>query len=94
MPNQTDSIDTFARAAADIAMRAAIEYAREHDLEVVALQHAESLCAAIRRHVQAAVGPALADARLALEAGMGWAAEQTFRASIALAGVEAAKEVL
>ena len=50
----------------------------------------EALAAAVNAAVRAAIPAALADARAAIEAGMAAAAEETFRASFALAGIEAA----
>jgi hypothetical protein len=50
----------------------------------------EALAAAVNAAVRAAIPAALADARAAIEAGMPQAAEETFRASCAIAGIEAA----
>jgi len=75
-------------AAAQIAMRAALQYLRAHGLEADPAALAETL----RSWVKIKFPEALADVRKALEARMDKVAEQTFAASMALAGIEAAKE--
>lgn len=76
--------------AADVAMRAAVAYLRNHDLQA----DLGALAACLKVHVRAALPEAIADARAAIEAHMpSGIAAQTFAASMALAGIEAAKEV-
>lgn len=75
-------------AAAQIAMRAAAEYLRRHNLEA----DPAALAATLRAWLKIKLPEGLRDARQALEAGMGKVAEQTFAASMAQAGIEAAKE--
>lgn len=92
MANQNDGIERLARGAAAVAMRAAVAYAREQGADMTGKE--DALVEALKRHVTAAVDPALTDARAALECGMAWAAQATFSASMAVAGIAAAKEVL
>lgn len=84
------SIDSLGRLASDVAMRAFVDYARRQrktfDLDVA--------IATLRRVCRERVHEALADAREALDCGMGAAAEATFVSSMRLAGIDAAKEVL
>lgn len=75
-------------AGAQIAMRAAAEYLRRHDLGA----DPAALTATLRAWLKIKLPEAMRDARQALEAGMGKVAEQTFAASMAQAGIEAAKE--
>jgi hypothetical protein len=76
-------------AAADAAMRAAVEYLRTRGLEV----NTDRLVDALRAHVKARLPEALRDAREALACRMTGAATATFLASMQLAGIDAAKEV-
>jgi hypothetical protein len=75
-------------AAMMIAARAAAEYLRRHNLEA----DPTALLETLRSWVKIKLPEALRAARTALEARMPQAAEQTFAASMALAGIEAAKE--
>lgn len=84
------SVDALGTQAADTAMRACAEYLRLNNVTVTDYDTASTI---IRRHVKAAVGPALDDAKEALEAGMGQVASATFLASMKLAGFAAAKEI-
>jgi len=83
-----DSIDKLGTAASQTAMKAAAEYLRKHNLGA----DVDALCECIRAHMRAALPGALNDAKAALDANMGAVAERTFLASMALAGIEAAKE--
>lgn len=87
------TIDRLGTAAAETAMRAAADYLRPRaKLTTDAdLDRAASL---IRNHAKAAVGPALDDARAAIDCGMVQVAETTFLATMAAAGIAAAKEFL
>ncbi len=83
------SLDAFAQIAADTAMRAAAEYIRVHGLKVLDY---DAATACLKTYVKTRLLQALLDAREAFEAGMGAVAQQTFLASMRLAGIEAAKE--
>jgi hypothetical protein len=85
------SLDHLGRIAADAAMRGAVEYGRRHAVDFNA--NLDRLLHAIRKHAKAAVGPAMDDAKAALDAGMGKVAEATFLASMTAAGIAACKEV-
>lgn len=91
------NIDNLGTLAAEIAMRAAVNFLKQNcpmlmgtaklsDDEIGALLNL------IKQHAKAAVVEALADAKKAVEAGMLAAAEQTFKATMALAGIKAAKQ--
>ena len=75
-------------AMAEVAMRAAAEYLARHSLTADPVALTECL----KAHLKAALPIALADAKRALDARMEAVALQTFEASLALAGIEAAKE--
>jgi hypothetical protein len=75
-------------AIADIAMRSAVAYLRNHDL--VADNAALAKC--LKAHIRMVLPQAIKDAKDALECGMRDAANCTLAASISLAGIEAAKE--
>jgi len=82
----TDSIGTV---GVQTAMRAGVAYLAQHGLDADGAALAECL----RSHVQPALPAALRDAIEALDARMGGeVASLTFQASMALAGIEAAKE--
>jgi len=78
----------LAAVAVEIAARAAVVYLRQHNLDA----NPKALEATLKSWVKITLLEALRDAKQALEAGMGSAAEATFQASMALAGIEAAKE--
>lgn len=77
------------RPAVQAAMRAAEQYLHVHKLEA----DDRALADALKVHVKARITEALADARDAFDCGMADVAEQTFLASMVLAGIDAAKEV-
>jgi hypothetical protein len=79
--------DTLADAALEIAVKAAARHIKRNHLHV----SDSCLCENLKVQIKAALPGALADAQAALACGMIAVAEQTFAASIALAGVEAAK---
>ena len=81
--------DALGTQAANVAMRAAALYIRQHSLTV----DIDALISALRRHCAATLPVALADAKQAIDCGMSAAAEATFKASFANAGIAAAKEV-
>jgi hypothetical protein len=79
----------LARIASETAMRAAAKYLAQRSLQA----EGSVLCECIRAWVRIKLPEAFADAKRALEVGMGEAAQATFLASMAQAGIEAAKEV-
>ena len=82
------SLEALGSIAADTAMKAAIQYLTEHDLEAdddVLVDH-------LRSCMKAKMPEAIKDASDAIAVGMGKIAETTFLLSAALAGIEAAKE--
>lgn len=84
----TTGIENLGDYAANVAIRAAIAYMQRHGLTA----DPAALSEALRTRVKAALPQALADAKEALEAHMEQVAMQTFAASMAMAGIEAAKE--
>jgi hypothetical protein len=82
----TDQLGTI---AAETAMRAAAEYVRTNGLKVLDY---DAATACLRSYCKVYLPSALADAKSALDCGMGQVAETTFKATMALAGIEAAKE--
>lgn len=75
-------------AAAQIAMKAAAEYLHQHKLTAAP----EALEGCLRSWCRIKFPEAMADAKAALDAHMDDIATQTFAATMALAGIEAAKE--
>lgn len=78
----------LADAAVMIAARGAAEYIRKH---WHGLPPQSDLLPLLKEEVKAAIPQALDDAKQALEAHMTEAAEQTFAASMVIAGIAAAK---
>lgn len=78
----------LAQVASQIVIRAALEYLRARRLQA----DPESLAECCKSWTKIQLPGALADAKAALDANMGQVAEATFRASMVLAGIEAAKE--
>lgn len=89
MTTSERNLDALASIAAETAMRAAATYLQTHNLKVLDYE-AATHC--LRSWVKSRLPGALDDARQAIEVNMGLAAEQTFRLSMAQAGIEAAKE--
>lgn len=89
----TMNTDRLGTVAANATMTGAAEYIRSKNLSSsqVDLDRLTDEC---RKAAKAALGQALADAKEALECGMGAAAEATFLASMKLAGIQAAKAVV
>lgn len=85
----TDAVSGLAMMACRCATTAALAYIRQHQLH---LDDCGPLNACIAAHVKAAMPAALHDAKEAIDCGMRDVAEHTFAASMALAGIEAAKE--
>lgn len=83
---KTSTTQTLGGVAAHIAMRAAAAYLIQHDLDADDAVLTECL----KSHCHIRLPQAMDDAKQAL--GMGSLAEHTFRASMALAGIDAAKE--
>lgn len=82
--------DGLGEAAVTIAARAARAYADRHGIAL----DVDRLVPVLRERLRVRLPEALADARRALEAGMPEVAEQTFAATIALAGVEAVQALV
>jgi hypothetical protein len=74
--------------AANIAMQSAANYVHSKNLKV----DATVLCEKLRARMKVALFAALDDAKQALDSGMNAIAESTFKASMVLVGIEAAKE--
>jgi hypothetical protein len=79
---------TLMDVAIKAATQGAIEHIKANSLKVDFATLSESL----RSMTKIRMPAALHDAKAALDAGMGSVAEQTFLASMVLAGIEAAKE--
>ena len=86
----TTQLDTIAQSAADTAMQAAVLYIQTQrtTFDLSALQ------VALRVEVKSALKTALIDAQEAVDCGMVDVAMATFRASMCLAGIAAAKKVV
>lgn len=80
-------MDSLAKVFAECMMRAAIEYCAQQRVPV----NAEHLSSCLRT-MSPRIKSALADAKEAIDAHMPQVAEATFRASAAIAGIDAAKE--
>lgn len=90
----TRTIDALGTKAANIAMLASIRYLQGHGWTNAAIsERAADLSLALKALAPAASLRAMDDAREAMECGMVDAAEQTFQATMALAGIEAAKRL-
>lgn len=85
----TTSIDSLGTIAAEVAMRAAAEYIRTNRLTVLDY---EAATACIRSWCKIKLPEALKAAKDALDCRMDAVAEMTFKAIMAEAGIEAAKE--
>ena len=87
-PDNNNARAGLAAAALGIAWKSAQAWLTKNN------KHAEpdALAACVKSWVKISVSEALADARAAIDCGMSEAAVQTFAASMALAGIEAAKE--
>ena len=82
------SIDSLGTLAAETAARAAGVYLRQHKMTY----DIDALSACLKSWCKAKLIEALHDAKEAFDAGMGQMAEMTFKATMAEAGIEAAKE--
>lgn len=83
------TIDSLGTLAANVAMKAAAEYVRANNLKVLDYGAAAEC---LRSYCKTWLPIALSDAKDALACGMTLTAEQTFKATMAQAGIEAAKE--
>lgn len=83
--NATDELGTIGAKA---AMRAAAAYLLVHELEA----DVDALIGCLRSWCRIKLPQALRDAKEAIDAGMGRVAEATFCATMAAAGIEAARE--
>ena len=84
-----DARSRLARAAMEFAVAGAREYADRNGIFL----DLDALSDRLAQHLRATMRGALDDARDAIDAGMVQVAEQTFAASMALAGIAAAKEL-
>lgn len=82
-------ITNIAEAAVEIAAKGARMWFEQNRTEPVSL---DAFVECIKANVKLYLPAALKDAKEALDANMPDAAEQTFKASMILAGIEAAKE--
>jgi len=89
MSNNFSAVDSLGVLAGNTAMVGCANYIRANALKVADL---DRLVAILKVHAKSAVDTAMADAKLALDANMGAAAEATFLASFTVAGIAAAKE--
>jgi hypothetical protein len=83
-----DNVDSLGQLAADTAMKAAVHYIKFHGLKV----DTDTLVETLRANCKIQLPVALRDAKEALDANMEAVAEQTFIATMVLAGHDAAKE--
>lgn len=88
--NATNTIDRLGTMAAEAAMRAAAEYIRGRRVPITD-ELVGKLTEILRAGLRAGLDDAMADAREAIDAGMGHAADATFMASMRLIGIRAAK---
>lgn len=88
MNEMNATIDGLGTVAANVAMKAAVEYVRVHRLQY----DAEALCNCIKSWCKIMLPQALKDAKEAIDCGMTAIAEMTFKATMAKAGIEAARE--
>ncbi len=89
MKTSNETIERLAAASIAIAVKGAQKWLEAKKLTAPPVL----LAAAIQERVKAGLDEALADAKAALDCGMGRAAEQTFTASMVLAGMAAAEQV-
>lgn len=82
------AIQALAETVSDIAAHAAITYLKQQNLTATD----EALAACLASWIRLKLPEAFADAKQAIDSGMEQYAEMTFRATMALAGIEAAKE--
>lgn len=87
-----NATDALANRAGEIAMRAAADYIRR-TAPGANIDH-DYAADRIRFHCSEAFPQALNDAKEAIEANMADVAVQTFAASIRLAGINAAREII
>jgi hypothetical protein len=83
------NIDSLGTIAANVAMKAAAEYIRANNLKVLDYEAATEC---LKSYCKTRLPIALQEAKEALDCGMTQVAEMTFKATMAQAGIEAAKE--
>jgi len=83
-----NDIETLGERTVEIATEAAMQYLETHNLAA----DPDALASCLSSWVRAKLPDGLSDAKEALEAGLTEYAELTYRATIVLAGIEAAKE--
>ena len=86
-------IDSLGTIAAEVAMKAAADYMRVNRIASTEA-NITAVVDALRVTCKEAVGPALDDAKAAIDAGMPDVAQATFLASIRLAGIAAVKRAI
>ena len=85
-------MNQFVQIAADTAMKSAVDYIMAHDMRSKSLFDHATATWFIKKYVKFAIGPALNDAKEAIDANMGSLVEATFLTSMRLAGINAMKE--
>lgn len=83
------TVESLGTVAAEIAMASAAQYVRANNLKVIDYEAATNC---LRTYCKTWIIQALKDAKEAIDCGMTQVAEATFRATMAKAGIEAAKE--
>jgi len=81
-------IETLGERTCEIAAQAAMRYLETHNLTA----DPDALASCLTSRVRAKLPEALRDAEEAIDAGLSDYGELTYKATIALAGIEAAKE--
>ena len=81
--------EQLGEVAGKIATRAGLDYFKAHGLTY----DLDTFSVALKKHCMAKMPVAMADAKEAMECHMEAQAEQTFAATMMLAGIAAAKEV-
>jgi len=87
-PQRDHDVTALVQAGMVVAVRTAHIYLCRYSLTA----EPDALTECLRSHVEAAYESAMCDAQEALDCGLKWAALATFKASMAIAGIAAAKE--
>ncbi len=90
MTTTTTTVSELARTSIFLATTGATAFLKTREISLD-LEDTVALNNAISVAVKDAIAEALADAKTAIDCGMIWVAEQTFAASMRLAGIAAAK---
>lgn len=91
--SQSASIDALGTKAANLTAYGFRDYVHAHGITVT-VADLDRAVVLLRTHCKAALFTALDDARDALSTGMDKVAEATFAATMRLAGIKAAKELV